>query len=239
MKKLAGLSIFFPFYNDEGTVKRQIDLAYKIGKQVAQDIEVIALHGGNSKDNTLLQIRAMRKKYPVLKIVDKSDNQEGYAVIKHGFAACTKEWIFYTDGDAQYHLEKDLIRLIEKQRRTQADVVNGYKKERGDNIIRTLMGHAYARISKFLFRLPIRDVDCDFRLVRKNLIKQIKLESHEASILPEMIKKMEIQGARFAEVPVSHYLRVYGKSNYTAISLMKEKIIGDLTLYFKMKKWRD
>ena len=71
----------------------------------------------------------------------------------------------------------------------------------------------------------------------KEFIKKIKLESNDASILPELIKKLELAGAKFAEVQVSHYQRVYGKSNYTAVSLLKEKIIGDVKLYLKMKKY--
>lgn len=239
MRKLPSLSIFFPFYNDEGTVKRQIDYAYKIGRKLTSNLEVIALHGGLSKDDTLKKIYEMKKKYPTLKIIDKSDNREGYAVIKYGFHAATKKWIFYTDGDAQYHLEEDLEKLIFTQQKTKADIINGYKRKRGDNWIRTLLGNIYARISKLVFTLPIRDIDCDFRLIRRDAIRAIKLESRDASVLPEMVKKLELKGFRFAQIPVSHYSREYGSSNYTPWSLLREKIIGDARLYFKMKKWRD
>jgi len=235
--KLVSLTIFFPFYNDEGTVQRQVEAAYKVGKTYTDDIEVIAIHGGKSKDNTLQAIRAMKKAYPNLVIIDKTNNTEGYAVIKHGLTRATKEWVFYTDGDAQYHLEEDLEKLIRKQQKCGATVINGYKKHRGDSFLRTFLGNVYKRISRRVFNLPIRDVDCDFRLIKTEFIKKIKLESNDASILPELIKKLELAGAKFAEVQVSHYQRVYGKSNYTAVSLLKEKIIGDVKLYLKMKKY--
>lgn len=232
---LNSLSIFYPFLNDAGTVERQIEYAYKIGVQYADNLEVIAIHGGNSKDNTFDKIKEMSKRYPNLKIIDKTDNAEGYAVIKYGFYNATKEWVFYTDGDAQYHIEEDLEKLIKRQSKTNADVINGYKKHRDDSYMRTFMGNIYKKISRKVFNLPIRDTDCDFRLIRKNFFDKINLESQDASILSELIKKLELAGAKFSEVQVSHYRRVWGKSNYTLLSLFKEKLIGDIKLYLKMK----
>lgn len=238
-KLLSSLSIFFPFYNDEGTVERQIINAYKIGSQLTDDLEVTALHGGNSKDGTFKKILEIKNKFPNLKVVDKKDNVEGYAVIKYGFTACTKDWIFYTDGDAQYHLEEDLIKLAEKARETGADIVNGYKKAREDNFLRIFLGNMYASFARIFFKLPIRDVDCDFRLIRKSFMDKINLESKDASILPEMIKKLEMAGAKFIEIPVNHYSREYGKSTYTAFGLLKEKAFGDIKLFLKMKRiWK-
>ncbi len=235
-KPLSSLSIFFPFYNDEGTVERQISNAYKIGGQFTDDLEVIALHGGNSKDGTFSKILEMKNKFPNLKIVDKKDNTEGYAVIKYGFPACAKDWIFYTDGDAQYHLEEDFQKLAEKEAETGADIINGYKKARDDNFLRVFLGNCYAFLIQVFFKLPIRDVDCDFRLIRKSFMDRIHLESKDASILPEMIKKLELAGAKFVEIPVNHYGREYGQSNYTALGLLKEKLFGDIKLFLKMRK---
>lgn len=234
MVKLNELSIFFPFYNDAGTVEAQIDGAYKIGYQVAEELEVIALHGGNSKDDTYEKILKLKIQYKNLKIINKIDNKEGYAVIKEGFKGATKEWVFYTDGDAQYKLE-DLPLLIEKQREKGADVVNGYKIRRSDNFLRVIFGEAYRIFAKNLFSLPIRDVDCDFRLINNNVLKKITLDSKDASILPELIVKLALQNAKFAEVPVRHGPRVYGESNYSLYSLATEKLIGDLKLFWKIK----
>lgn len=234
MKKLASLSIFFPFLNDEGTVERQVKAAFKTAKEVAHDIEIIAIHGGRSRDNTWKKLNEMRKHFPQLLIINKEDNCEGYAVIKHGFKKASKDWIFYTDGDAQYHLEEDLPKLIEKMQATGADVVNGYKKIRHDDTIRIILGKLYSNCSRRLFGLPIRDTDCDFRLIRKSVADKISLESTDSSILPELIVKLNQVKARFAEVAVCHYPREYGKSNYTPFSLLKEKVMGDLKLFVKI-----
>jgi glycosyltransferase involved in cell wall biosynthesis len=236
LPKLTSLTIFFPFLNDAGTVARQVMVAHEIGRQLTDNLEIIAIHGGNSTDNTAEEIARMKGLYPELVVIDKRDNKEGYAVIKYGLLRATKEWVFYTDGDAQYHLEEDLPKLVAKQTQTRADVVNGYKKHRGDSFIRTFLGNVYKLISSKLFCLPIRDTDCDFRLIRKSFLGKIELESHCASILPELVKKLEKAGAKFSEVKVMHYRRVYGKSSYTALSLLKEKVLGDVDMYIKMKK---
>ena len=217
-------------------VEKMIASAYEVGLKFTNDLEVIALHGGPSKDGTFKKILEMKEKFPQLKIVDKRDNTEGYAVIKYGFAACSKEFVFYTDGDAQYRLEDDFPKLVNKYKETGADVVNGYKKDRRYGFLRDFLSKSYAVLARFFFQLPIRDVDCDFRLIRKSVMDKIVLESGNASILPEMIKKLELAGARFAEVYVNHYEREYGKSSYTAFTLLKEKLIGDVKLFFKMRK---
>ena len=233
--KLPSLTIFFPFYNDEGTVEKLINDAYKYGNSVSNKLEVIAIIGGKSKDNTEEEIYKIAKMHKDLVIVDKRDNWEGYAVIKYGFEKASMDWVFYTDGDAQYHLE-DLPKLVEKHFETNADVVNGYKLKRGDNFLRFFLGDMYARLSRFIFELPIRDTDCDFRLIKRSFIKKFDLLSTDSSILGELIKKLEFAEAKFAEVPVSHYKRIYGVSNYTPFNLFKEKLIGDFKLYFKLKK---
>jgi len=232
---LESLTIFFPFYNDEGTVGRQIRLAFEVGKKFTNDLEVIAIHGGNSADQTFQRIKEIKKEFPKLVIIDKTKNTEGYAVIKYGLKKASKEWVFYTDGDAQYHLEEDLEQLIKKQLKTKADIVNGYKKSREDGFIRTVLGGCYKIFSKKLFNLPIRDVDCDFRLIRKSFLDKFELESTDSTILPELIKKLELSKAKFSEVAVSHYRRAYGKSSYMALDLFKEKLIGDIRLYLKMR----
>lgn len=234
MKKLPSLTIFFPFYNDAGTVMQAIDAAYTYGRKVTDDLEVIALHGGNSKDDTATMILAAKKKHRGLRMIDKTDNTEGYAVIKYGLQHAKKAWVFYTDGDLQYDL-KDLKTLVLQQEQTGADIVNGYKRKRQDIFVRRFLGTGYQCLSRWFFSLPIRDTDCDFRLIRKSLLRKITLEARDASILPELIKKLQFQGAIFAEVPVIHNERVYGKSNYTIFGLLKEKIIGDVKLWVSLR----
>ena len=231
--KLSSLSIFFPFFNDAGTVNAAIDLAYSVGRQVTKNLEVIALHGGPSHDSTWEMIQKAKRRYPRLKVINKKNNTEGYAVIKHGFEGATKDWIFYTDGDLQYDVT-ELKKLVVTQLKTKVDVVNGYKQHRGDNVLRTWLGTIWQNGARLLFKLPIRDIDCDFRLIRSSLLKKISLRSSGASILEELLIRLQQQGATFAEIPITHRHRTYGHSNYTWWQLVWEKVTGMCKLWFRL-----
>lgn len=233
--RLPSLTIFFPFFNDEKTVHTAVQLAFILGRFFTDDLEVIAIHGGDSHDTTWKEILKAKRKWPALKIINKVENSEGYAVIKYGFAAATKEWIFYTDGDLQYNL-LEIIRLIRTQNKTNADIVNGYKTKRSDNLIRTVLGKIYQRLVKIIFQLPISDLDCDFRLIRAVNLKQVQLKQKNASVLLELILKLQKTGAVFKEVPVSHHDRVYGSSNYSWWQLTFEKIFGDSMLFTSLAR---
>lgn len=235
IEKLNSLTIFFPFLNDEGTVKKAIDDAYFYGRKFANKLEVIAIHGGKSKDNTLNEILKQKTKYHNLIVIDKTHNMQGYAVIKHGFKKASKQWVFYTDGDLQYDI-KDLEKLIKAHYRSHVDVVNGYKLKRRDNISRIILGYPYQIISKYLYKLPIKDLTCDFRLIRKSKLNKISLNAKNASILLELIMKLQYVKSKFIDVPINHKKRKYGKSNYNIFNLFIERTIKELQTYMFLRK---
>ncbi|MFN3763304.1 MAG: glycosyltransferase family 2 protein, partial [Anaerolineae bacterium] len=141
------------------------------------------------------------------------ERNRGYgAALRTGFAAATKEWVFYTDGDAQYN-PLELVNLVGALR-DGVDVVNGYKISRNDPIIRKIIGRLYHYFVKYTFGFKLRDVDCDFRLIRRSLFDKIPLESDSGTICLEMVKKFQDAGYVFAEVPVHHYHRQYGVSQF-------------------------
>jgi glycosyltransferase involved in cell wall biosynthesis len=162
----------------------------------------------------------MKKKLPI-QVIDKTNNTEGYAVIKYGLQAAKSDWVFYTDGDGQYDL-KDLLKLVKVQSKTNADVVNGFKLQRHDSWFRKLAGSGFQRLYSYLVGVPIRDIHCDFRLIRRQKLKNIALKSKGATIISELILKLDTQGATFVEIGVTHHDRVYGRSNYRVIKLIQE-----------------
>ncbi len=219
--KLPSLTIFFPFYNDADTVERVISSAYKYGQIVANKLEVIAIHGGSSYDDTWSKILEVKKKFSTLRVINKSDNTEGYGVIKYGFQAAKNEWVFYTDGDGQYEM-RDLLKLMSKQQQTNADLVNGYKTARHDAWQRQFFGNVFQKLHQLLIHAPIRDIHCDFRLLRTKYVQHIQWETQRATIISELILKIEKQGAIFAEQPVKHREREYGHSSYNVYQLLLE-----------------
>jgi glycosyltransferase involved in cell wall biosynthesis len=132
--------------------------------------------------------------------------------LRAGFAAATKDWIFYTDGDAQYDARE--LALLAQAVRDGVDMVNGYKIKRHDPFHRVVIGLAYQYFVKFLFGLVIRDVDCDFRLMRRAIFDRVSLESTTGTITFEMVKKIQDAGYHIVEVAVHHWYRQYGESQF-------------------------
>lgn len=210
-KKLASLSIFFPCYNDAGTIPTMVLRAIQTARQVTDDFEVIVSDDG-SQDDSVQLLQELMGVFPQLRLI-RHDRPWGYGGnIRAGIAAATKEWFFYTDGDAQYDV-RELTVLVDALR-PGIDVVNGWKIKRHDPLHRIWIGLAYQYFVKFTFGLVIRDVDCDFRLMRRSIFDVVRLESDTGTITFEMIKRIQDAGFKFAEAPVHHYYRQYGTSQF-------------------------
>ena len=94
------------------------------------------------------------------------------------------------------------------------DLVNGYKISRSDPLHRIVIGRIYHHTVKILFGLRVRDVDCDFRLLRRSIFDRVHLEKNSGVICLEMMKKIQDAGFRIVEVPVHHYHRAHGQSQF-------------------------
>jgi glycosyltransferase involved in cell wall biosynthesis len=158
----------------------------------------------------------------------------GYgAALRSGFSSATKDWVFYTDGDGQYDVA-DLPDLVAEV--SGVDVVNGQKISRSDCWYRIWIGKAYAALVQDIFDLPIKDIDCDFRLMRSSLLKQLDLISDSGSICVELVSGLDRLGARFREVPVLHYSRQFGKSEFFQLSRIIRTVYQLIQLRNRMNR---
>ena len=205
------ISVFFPCYNDKGTIASMVIESILTLRPLTEDFEVIVIDDGSS-DTSREILKELQRVYPQVNLVFHEQNKGYGGALKSGFATAKHEWIFYTDGDGQYNV-RELPELVEKMAEG-IDVVNGFKIKRSDPFHRIVIGKCYHHITKWIFGLPIRDVDCDFRLMRRAIFDRIELESNSGVICVEMIKKIHDAGFRFAEVPVHHYFRTSGKSQF-------------------------
>jgi len=210
-QRLSSISAVFPAFNDGGTIPSMVLTALMALRQVTDDYEIIVVNDG-SQDYTRDVLEELKSRYPELRVIHHDRNRGYGAALRTGFAAATKEWVFYTDGDAQYN-PLEMVRLVEALKEG-VDVVNGYKIVRHDPISRRIIGRLYHHFVKLTFGFKLRDVDCDFRLIRRALFDQIELESDSGTICLEMVKKFQDAGYVFAEVPVHHYHRQYGVSQF-------------------------
>ncbi len=231
MKTLPSLSIFFPAYNDAGTIPSMVLTAQIAARAISQDYEIIVVNDG-SQDHTALVLAELEKQMPQLRVIHHPHNQGYGAALRSGFAAATKEWIFYTDGDAQYN-PLEMPSLVEALRED-LDWVNGYKIHRNDPLIRIILGNIYNLGVKLAFGLRLKDIDCDYRLMRRAIFDQITLESQTGSICVEMITKIQQAGYRMTEVPVSHYHRQYGHSQFFNWRRLLRTALHLLSLWWRL-----
>src|SRR5207248_3265784 len=207
----AGLSVFFPAYNDSGTIASMVIRTVKTAAELTPDFEIIVVDDG-SADGTADIADELARKYPQVRAVHHPINRDYGAALQTGFRSATKELIFYTDGDAQY--DPTELAILWAHMTPDVDLVNGYKISRADPVHRIVIGRVYHYIVSILFGLTLRDVDCDFRLMRRSIFERINLEKTSGIICVEMMKKIQDAGFRIAEVPVHHYHRAFGKSEF-------------------------
>jgi glycosyltransferase involved in cell wall biosynthesis len=225
-QKPTGLSVFFPAYNDGGTIASLVITAVQTARQLTTDFEVIVVNDG-SADATPRILSELATLYPQVRIVTHEGNRGYGGALRSGFATASKEVVFYTDGDAQYDPAE--MSVLWDRFGSDVDLVNGYKISRSDPLHRVIMGRIYHYTVKVLFGLRVRDVDCDFRMMRRSIFDRVQLEKTSGVICLEMMKKIQDAGFRIAEVPVHHYHRAYGRSQFfnfqrvvkTAVDVMK------------------
>jgi glycosyltransferase involved in cell wall biosynthesis len=224
---MPGLSVFFPAYNDAGTIASLVITSVKVAATLTDDFEVIVINDG-SKDDTGRILDELARLYPDrVRIVHHETNRGYGGALRTGYATASKDLVFYTDGDAQYDPAE--MTLLWQKMADEVDWVNGWKISRSDPLHRIIIGRLYHHMVKILFGLKVRDVDCDFRLMRRRIFDVVRLEKNSGVICLEMMKKFQDAGFRVAEQPVHHYHRAYGKSQFfnfsriyrTAIDVMK------------------
>jgi glycosyltransferase involved in cell wall biosynthesis len=227
----AGLSVFFPAYNDSGTIASMVIRAVQAASELTPDYEVIVVNDG-SIDATPEILDELARTYPHVRVVHHPKNRGYGGALQSGFRSATKEFIFYTDGDAQYD-PAELADLWAKMT-PDADLVNGYKISRSDPVHRIVIGRVYHHVVSLLFGLSVRDVDCDFRLMRRSIFEKIDLEKSSGVICLEMMKKIEDAGFRIVEVPVHHYHRAYGKSQFFNFRRIAKTGVDVLRLWYEL-----
>lgn len=205
------ISVFFPCYNDQYTIAELVKNVDSILRSHRYVYEIIVVDD-RSMDESRKILKELKNKFPKLKLIFHKKNKGYGGALRSGFRNAKHELVFYTDGDGQYDVRE--LNLFIPLMTEDIDVVNGIKMERNDPFIRIVAGKAYNFFVRNTFGIKIFDVDCDFRLIRKKLLKRISLTSSSGAICVELVKKLQEQGARFREVTVHHYDRKFGNSQF-------------------------
>jgi glycosyltransferase involved in cell wall biosynthesis len=231
MTRRPSLSIFFPAYNDAGTIASLAIAAHMTARQVTEDYEVIVVDDG-SPDHTGALLDELALHFPWLRVVHHDANRGYGGALRTGFGTASKELVFYTDGDAQYD-PRELTALCEALT-PDVDFVNGYKIGRSDPMHRIVIGRLYHWLVRTAFGLRLRDVDCDFRLMRREVFDKVVLTRSSGVICVELMKKVQDHGFRIAQVPVHHYHRSYGKSQFFNFPRVARTLLDLTKLWFEL-----
>jgi glycosyltransferase involved in cell wall biosynthesis len=228
--KNYSISAFFPAYNDEGSIGTIIQTVAGLLPNLTNDFEIVVVNDG-STDGTGRLLNQLTLQYPFLKVIHHGINRGYGAALITGFANCCKDLIFYTDGDGQYDVRE--LPLLMNAFGDGVDVVNGYKISRSDPKHRIYIGLMYQHLIRRLFGVQIRDIDCDFRLFHRSLVRQVQLSCDSGVICVEMIRKFQDRRCRIVEVPVHHYHRAHGRSQFFSPKHLSRVLVQLLTAWWK------
>ncbi len=229
--KRPSISVFFPAYNDAGTIPSMVIGAILTLRELTDDYEVIVVNDA-SQDHTGELLAELENQYDCVRIVTHTQNRGYGGALRSGFTNAAKDLIFYTDGDAQYDPRE--LKLLMQALAPDVDMVNGYKISRNDPLHRVIIGTIYQHFVRLMFGLKLRDPDCDFRVMRRSIFDKVHLESDSGVICVEMMKKIEDNKFRIAEVPVHHYHRAYGHSQFFNFRRLFRVAVGLSKLWFRL-----
>lgn len=201
------ITVFFPCYNEQGNVRRVVERAIDILEKLDADYEILVVDDGSS-DATGRIADEVAAGHSRVRVIHHPHNLGYGAALQSGFRAATKELVFYTDGDGQFDLAElpPLLPLIEEY-----DIVSCYRMNRQDNLVRKFNGWAWTKLVQFAFSLKVRDVDCAFKLYKRAIFDDIKMESTGALISTEILARAVRKGHTVTQRGVHHYPRTAGK----------------------------
>ena len=203
---MVSISVFFPCYNEQENVGRTVEKALEVLGKLNADFEAIIVDDGSSDDTGRIadEIAGWDGR---IKVVHHQHNLGYGAALRSGFKAATKELVFYTDGDGQFEISEmpPLLALME-----QYDIVSCYRLNRQDSLIRKINGWCWTRLVCLMFGLKIRDIDCAFKLYKREIFDKIELSSTGALIDAEILARAVRKGYRITQKGVHHYPRTSG-----------------------------
>ncbi|MBU0517777.1 glycosyltransferase family 2 protein [bacterium] len=200
------LTLFFPCYNEEENVENAALAAIEAARLVTDDFEVIIVNDG-SQDRTGEIADRVAQTHPEVRVIHHAQNRGYGAALQSGYHGAVKDAVFYTDGDLQFDI-KEITKLWVLL--GEYDVVTGYRIKRMDPFIRKLNSFGWTSLTKLIFGLPVRDVNCAFKLFKREVIGNMVLESEGALIDAEVFARVKKAGYKIKEVGVNHYPRQAG-----------------------------
>jgi glycosyltransferase involved in cell wall biosynthesis len=224
---MESLSVFFPVFNDESTVRRVAEKALRVASELTDDYEVVIVNDG-SPDNSGSFADAIASEHEQVRVIHHPRNLGYGAAVRTGLAACSKEWICFTDGDDEYDLH-DLTKLW--RLREFYDLIITFRYVRRYSGFRIVISQVYNRLLRRLFYLRFRDVSTGLRLVRKEIVDDIELYSNSPFIGAEIAIRTMLKGYRVGELGIQMFPREFGTGSSTSPENIYKTIVDMASCY--------
>jgi glycosyltransferase involved in cell wall biosynthesis len=222
------LSVVLPAYNERENIARAVERALEVLPRLADDWEVIIVDDGSTDGTAEVVEGLMLEHHPRVRLL-KHDVNQGYgAALRTGFSRVRHDLVFYTDADNQFDIAELAYALPMMQ---ENDVVVGFRVYRYDEPVRVIASWGYNRLVRVLFRVKVRDVDCSFKLFRREVLDKITIEATNFFVDTELVAKVRKWNFRLAEKGVRHYPRTAGET-----TVQPSDIPRTLRVVFQM--WR-
>jgi glycosyltransferase involved in cell wall biosynthesis len=231
-QRAVSVSVFFPCYNEQDNIRRVVQQATEVLKGIGADYEIIIVNDG-SADRTGKVADEIARADGRVKVVHHPRNRGYGAALQSGFRTATKEYVFFTDGDGQFDIGEmpAMLPLMERY-----DIVCGYRLNRRDPIVRKINGWLWTKLVCLLFGMKIRDIDCAFKLFRREVFDHIKMESRGALISAEVLARATRAGCKITEMGVHHYPRTAGKQTGAKLKVILRAFKELFALYNRIRK---
>jgi glycosyltransferase involved in cell wall biosynthesis len=227
------LSIVFPAYNEEKNIEKAVSEAVHYAESF-KDYEVVVVDDG-SEDQTREKIEKLVSKNKKIKGIFHSKNQGYGAAVWDGLKGASGDLVFFTDSDLQFKIG-DLKYLIEKI--DVCDVVAGYRRERSEGFGRKLNVFLWQMALMTLLKIRFKDIDCAFKLFRKEVLKNLEIKSKGAMFSAELMYRIQQKGFKITQVPVDHYKRKFGKPTGANIGVVVRALKELMRFYAETRKER-
>jgi len=228
------LSVFFPVYNEEKNIKTVITQAdlFLSKTPLVQKYEIIIINDG-SDDASKQIVEEMIKTNQNIRLINHERNLGYGRTLQTGFEHSQYEYVFFTDSDGQFDIS-ELDNFIEEIKF--CDVVVGFRQQRQDNLLRKINAKAWNILNRMIFGLRVRDIDCAFKLFKKEVINNVQLKSSGAMISAELLTNIIRKGYKIKELPVSHYPRTEGEATGAHILVILKSFSDLASFYFNLNK---
>src|SRR6185369_1613085 len=202
------ISVVLPAHNESENLPKLVGSIVEYMRNLGWDHEIIIVNDG-STDSTQSVIEKLQLSYPIRTV--RHPVNRGYgAALRSGFSAATKKWVFFMDSDLQFDI-KEISKLAEYVDRY--DIIIGYRKNRQDHFIRKINAAIFGLAVNVLFWLWVRDIDCAFKLIKREVIEKANLESNGALINTESLVRAKKMNYRMKQIPITHYPRQAGSQS--------------------------